>query len=135
MSMFEWKQEYSLDHRDIDGQHQKLFAFANELHAAMTQGHGREALAKTLENLIAYTKQHFASEERLMQANHYPDYEKHKAYHEELTAKVVAFQKEFEAGRVAMSVELLSFIKDWLRHHIGETDRKVAEFLKAKAAA
>jgi hemerythrin len=134
MSMFEWKQEYSLDHRDIDGQHQKLFAFANELHAAMAQGHGRDALSKTLENLVSYTKQHFASEERLMQANQYPDYLKHKADHDALTAKVVAFQHEFEAGRVGMTVELLQFVKDWLQHHIGETDRKVAMFLRSKAA-
>jgi len=134
MSMFEWKQEYSLDHRDIDGQHQKLFAFANELHAAMSQGHGKDALSKTLANLVSYTKQHFANEERLMQANHYPDYPKHKADHEALTSKVEAFQKDFEAGRLGMTVELLQFVKDWLRHHIGETDKKVAEFLKTKAA-
>jgi hemerythrin len=28
----------------------------------------------------------------------------------------------------------LQFLKDWLSHHIGETDRKVAVYLKSKAA-
>ncbi len=31
-----------------------------------------------------------------------------------------------------MTVELLQFLKDWLRTHIGETDRKVATFLKKR---
>jgi hemerythrin len=134
MSMFEWKQDYSLGHGDIDGQHKRLFQLANDLHAAMTQGKGKDTLSATLTRLVDYTKTHFASEERLMKTHQYPDYPHHKADHDELTDRVVAFQQEFAAGHVQMSVELLQFLKDWLRNHIGETDRKVAEFLKSKAA-
>ena len=132
--MFEWKSEYSLGHGDIDGQHQRLFELASHLHAAMTQGKGKESLSKTLADLVAYTRQHFANEERLMQAHHYPEYAEHKAAHDALTARVVEFQKEFDAGRVGMTVELLQFLKDWLRTHIGETDHKVALYLRSRAA-
>jgi hemerythrin len=134
MSMFAWKDEYGIGHGPIDGQHQRLFALANDLHAAMSQGKGKAALFKTLDALINYTKTHFATEERLMQAHGYPDYAAHKALHDELTKRVMAFQKDFEAGQVAMSVDLLQFLKDWLTNHIGVTDRKVAEFLKSEAA-
>jgi hemerythrin len=134
MSMFEWKPEYSLGYDEIDSQHKRLFEIASELHAAMSMGKGRTELSKTLASLIAYTRQHFASEERLMQRNHYPRYAQHKVEHDALTAKVVEFQKDFETGRVAMTVGLLQFVKDWLKHHIAETDQKVAAFLKSKAA-
>lgn len=134
MSMFNWKPEYSLGHADIDRQHQKLFELASDLHSAMLHGKGKEATSKTLSDLIAYTKLHFSNEERLMQMHHYPEYVRHKAFHDDLTARVVEFQKNFEAGRAALSVDLLQFLKDWLQHHIGETDRKVAAFLKSKAA-
>ncbi len=134
MSMFEWKQEYSIDHSEIDTQHKRLFELANELHKAMTLGQGKAALSTTLANLISYTKQHFASEERLMQMDHYPDYVQHKAKHDELTAQVIQFQNDFSTGRIGVTIGLLQFLKDWLQHHIGETDRKVAVFLKSKAA-
>ena len=134
MSMFEWKQDYSLGHADIDGQHKRLFELASDLHSAMTQGKGKDTLSKTLANLVSYTKMHFATEERLMQTHHYPEYAEHKAAHDALTARVLEFQKEFDAGRVGMTVQLLQFLKDWLQHHIAETDRKVASFLKSKAA-
>jgi hemerythrin len=134
MSLFEWRSEYSLGHENIDAQHKRLFALANELHTAMTQGQGKGALSLTLNNLVDYTKTHFANEERLMQTHHYPDYAEHKAAHDALTSRVIEFQKNFEAGRVGMTIELLQFLKDWLRTHIGETDHKVAAFLKSKAA-
>jgi hemerythrin len=134
MSLFEWRPEYGLGHDGIDAQHKRLFALANDLHSAMTEGKGKGALSETLEKLVAYTKTHFASEERLMQTHHYPDYAAHKAAHDALTSRVIEFQKEFAAGRVGMTIELLQFLKDWLRTHIGETDRKVAMYLKSKAA-
>jgi len=134
MSMFQWKQEYSVGHPQIDEQHKRLFELADELHAAMLAGKGKESLGKILGSLVAYTKAHFATEERLMQAHRYPGYAVHKAAHDTLTSRVIKFQKEFEAGHATITVDLLQFLKDWLTHHIGETDRKIASFLKARAA-
>lgn len=132
--MFEWKQEYSVGYVPIDQQHKRLFELANELHNAMITGKGKEALGKTFSGLIAYTKGHFATEEALMRTHHYPEYGKHKAAHDALAAKVVSLEKEFLAGRQAIGVDLLPFLRDWLTHHIGESDRKIAAYLNSKAA-
>lgn len=132
--MFEWKQEYSVGYVPIDQQHKRLFELAEELHKAMIAGKAREVLGKTLSSLIAYTKGHFATEEALMRTHHYPEFAKHKAAHDALTAKVMGLEKEFSVGRQAIGVELLPFLRDWLTHHIGESDRKIAEYLKSKAA-
>jgi hemerythrin len=135
MSMFAWKNEYSIGHSTIDAQHQRLFALANDLHSAMTLSKGKAAMSETLGNLIEYTKIHFASEERLMRTNQYPEYAEHKAAHDALTAQVCALEKDFEDGHGGLTVGLMQFLKDWLQHHIGGTDRKIADFLKTKAAA
>jgi hemerythrin len=134
MSLFDWKAEYAVGHPQIDSQHKRLYQLAADLHSAMVGGKAKDVLNVTLNNLIAYTKGHFANEERLMQMNHYPDYAKHKVLHDALTARVISFQKEFAAGRTSLSVDLLKFLSDWLRHHIGETDRKLARFVDGHAA-
>ena len=134
MSMFEWKQEYSVGFVTIDQQHKRLFELADELHKAMIAGKSKEILGRTLSGLISYTKGHFATEEGLMRKHGYPEYTKHKAAHDALAAKVAKYEQDFLAGRRTVGVDLLPFLRDWLTHHIGETDRKVAEFLNAKAA-
>jgi len=134
MSLFQWNDSYSVGHQEIDAQHKRLFQFAEELHLAMAGGKGKQMLSQTLANLVNYTKSHFASEEGLMKKYNYPDYPAHKAEHDKLTAKVVAFQNDFNAGRSMLSVDLMQFLKTWLAQHIGQIDHKVATYIREKAA-
>ena len=134
MSLFQWNESYSVGHQQIDAQHKHLFQLAEELHSAMAAGKGKQMLSQTLGNLISYTKSHFASEEGLMKKYNYPDYPAHKVEHDKLTAKVLAFQSDFNAGRTMLSVDLMQFLKTWLAHHIGQIDHKVAAYIREQAA-
>ena len=78
---------------------------------------------------------HFAHEERLMRLHDYPEFEQHKEQHEALTHQVVDFQADFQGGRVAMSVQLLQFLKDWLEKHIQGSDLAYAPHLKPMKVA
>jgi len=134
MSLFQWDESYSVGHLEIDAQHKRLFQLAEDVHAAMAAGKGKQMLSQTLANLINYTKSHFSSEERLMQRYGYPELPQHKAEHDKLTAQVLTFQNDFNAGRAVFSIDLMHFLKNWLAHHIGKVDQKVASYIKAKAA-
>ena len=133
--MFEWKSEYSVGIGTIDAQHQGLFAMCHDLHEAMRTGQGKDVLARLLDRLVQYTKTHFAHEERLQQMHAYPDFAKHKAEHDALTKKVLAFQEEFSAGRAAMAVDVLQVLTDWLVKHIQRSDFAYAPHLKAQRVA
>jgi len=133
--MFEWRNEFSVEIGSVDAQHKMLFAIANELYNAMASGQSKMALGRILDRLVQYTKVHFAHEERLMRLHGYPDFAVHKAEHDALTAQVMKFQEDFTRGRVAMSVQLLQFLKSWLEAHIKGTDQKYSPFLRSKAVA
>jgi hemerythrin-like metal-binding protein len=133
--MFEWKQQYSVHIASIDAQHQNLFRMAGDLYQAMTAGRGKAALSKLLDRLVQYTTVHFAHEERLMSLHRYPGLTAHVAEHQALTRKVLAFQADFEKGQALLTVQILNFLKDWLNHHIAESDQKYAPFLKERAVA
>ena len=68
-----------------------------------------------------------------MQEHRYPEYPQHRAEHLALTKKVAKFQKDYAAGQAVLTIEILQFLKDWLRHHIGEIDTKVGAYLKQQA--
>jgi hemerythrin len=131
--MFEWKPEYRVGIKSIDGQHQNLFAIALELYGAMSAGQGKSAVGPILDRLIQYTSVHFAHEERLMTQFGFPDFVKHKAQHDDLTLQVLDFQADYQAGRVAMTIQVLHFLKDWLLHHIQGSDKGYAPYVKSAA--
>lgn len=133
--MFEWQNDYAVNIGSVDAQHQTLFAMCRELYSAMSTGQGKSVLARLLDRLVQYTAMHFAHEERLFQLHRYPDFAKHKAEHDALTKKVLAFQTEFNAGRAALAVEVLQFLKDWLEKHIKGSDFAYAPYLKAQKVA
>lgn len=129
MPMMEWNDALRLGHSAIDRDHQKLVALLNDLSDAMEEGHGMDVCGSVLAQLIAYTKTHFAMEEQLMSAHHYPAESAHREEHARLVQEVVAFQAEFEAKTSILSVSLLHFLRKWLTHHILESDKALARAL------
>lgn len=132
--MFEWKPEYSVKIPAIDAQHKRLFALAGELNAAMATGQGWVFLEQALARLVDYTKEHFAAEERLMQAYKYPDLAAHREQHAKLTAQVQEFQERFQHKQALLTVELMHFLKSWLEKHINGSDQKYAALIRPKMA-
>ena len=68
-----WDEGLRLGVEEIDAQHQALLGHCNELVEAIRQGHGAEALGKTMAKLRDYTATHFAAEERYMERIGYPE--------------------------------------------------------------
>jgi hemerythrin len=133
MALFAWNDAYAVGVPEIDRQHQQLFAYAGQLHSAMIAGNGREVLGPILAGLITYTRAHFATEERLMQQSRFAGYAEHKAEHDALTRRVLRLQQEFDAGRVALTVEVMNFVRDWLARHITGTDQQLGDHLQRAA--
>lgn len=132
MAVLSWKPEFATNIRQVDADHQKLVDLINSLHDAMAAGKANDVLGKTLGELIAYTRKHFAAEESLMKLHGYPDYAAHKKEHEDLTKTVVELQQRFNEGKGGLTISTFTFLKDWLTKHIKGTDMKYAPYLRAK---
>jgi hemerythrin len=132
MAYFEWKEEYSVHIAQIDAQHQNLVALLNELFEAMQAGKGKEVTGKILANLVDYTVVHFQNEEKLLQSKGYPGLPAHCQEHVRFTQQVFDFQEQFASGKVALSVQISGFLKDWLSKHILQTDKQYSEYLTSR---
>ena len=127
--LFPWSDTYSVKIAIVDSQHKVLVDLINELHRAMITRKGKESLGGVLASLIKYTKSHFAAEEGLLRANQYPDLVNHKAEHERFTQTIVEFQDRFQRNEVAMTIDVMDFLKDWLVKHIMGVDKKYVPHL------
>lgn len=132
MALMEWNNNFSVNIKEIDDQHKKLFTMVNELHDAMKAGKGSDVTGKVLVGLVQYVASHFALEEKFMKEHSYPDYPKHKSEHDALTKQALDLQNQFKAGKPVLTVELLKFLREWLTNHILVTDKKYAPYLNSK---
>lgn len=123
-----WDSSLSVGIMSIDEEHQLLLGLIQKLNLA-SRSSEREVISGVLNELIDYTVKHFRHEEELLQKYHYPDVEKHIWEHQELTDKVLAMQKE---KRYLVKENFSALLREWLKHHIVETDRKYADFLAAQ---
>ncbi len=130
MAYKEWKKEFSVAVKQFNDDHKKLFGYLNELDQGLKAGIGIADMSYILKGLIDYTKTHFRNEERLMEKHGYPGYEQHKKEHDDLLQKVDLFYDEFSSGKKAFSIELLTFLDNWVTDHILKTDMKYKPFFE-----
>lgn len=127
--MYEWNNSYSVKVSAIDEQHKQLFRSIQELHQAMIEGKSKEKLGVVLEDLLKYTKNHFAVEEKAMVATAYPQYLAHKKEHDEFTKKIMDTVQDFQSGAIGISINLMDFLSQWLISHIQKVDQQYSPYL------
>jgi hemerythrin len=129
MAVPEWKDEYSVDGGMIDEQHKKLISMIQELHTAMIEGHGDEAVNSIMDQLASYTEYHFSAEEEFMEQMNYPELESHKDQHVYLTGEVFDVFTAIQDGQRDMAEDVFDFLNGWLINHILETDMKIKGYI------
>jgi hemerythrin len=132
MTLFEWKDMYSVNVAEIDNQHKLLVESLNGLYEAMLTRKAKEIIDGILKGLTDYAGVHFSYEERLMQMHGYPDYSEHKKKHEAFIKKVTDFTEKHKRGSLMVSMEVLNFLKEWLRDHILVIDKQYSTFFNEK---
>jgi hemerythrin len=129
MALLTFDKTYSVGIQFVDEQHEGLFDTLNELHAAMLKGQVNAVIGRLLQDLLAYTRSHFAAEEAMLAKAMYPGLGEHQSKHKMLTAQVAEYVDRYKRGEVALSVHLLNFLRDWLTSHILREDRAYSAWL------
>lgn len=127
-----WSSRFETGIPIIDTQHKALFAAVNKLADSFKDGTSSSQARESLDFLVQYAVEHFQTEERHMKDMGYPKLTSHMAEHAQLVEKAKALQAKMAEGR-PVTVEVTTFLADWLKHHINEVDMGYVEFAKAAA--
>ena len=132
MALIEWNETYSVQVEEMNRQHRRLIELINQLDSAMRMGKGKDVLGVIINDLAKYTTTHFTAEESLFLKYNYPAASAQKAMHQLFIDKVNDFRKKYEEGSIALSVQVIDFLSDWLKKHIMVEDKKYGPFLNEK---
>ncbi|MGK7395494.1 MAG: bacteriohemerythrin [Candidatus Cyclobacteriaceae bacterium M3_2C_046] len=128
MNIVNWKDElYSVKVSSIDQQHKKIFEILNRLFDSMTKGESKDVLREILSELVDYSQYHFNCEENhFCKLKLYKKSAEHKNKHQEFIEKVQQFQADYLAGEKMLTMDVFSYIKDWVNSHIRGCDKQFA---------
>jgi len=121
---FEWNDLFSVDNGELDSQHKGMFDLANSIENDL----GEEQIKKNIIDLYKYTREHFVTEEQMMRKTKYSKFDEHQRFHKELIVKLDKIStKSFTEESV---FSFMTFIYDWLTHHILDQDKDFAHFVQ-----
>ncbi len=128
----EWHDYLSVGMDEIDSQHKLLFEKYNAFFESYYAGRGNEEVIRLFSFLENYVATHFSDEEKLQQRIGFPDYQKHRLQHQELTCKVSEFKDrlENEGPNPDLIASAGLLMTGWLIEHISVMDRAIGEFMK-----
>ena len=121
MDEFAWNSKYSIGNAQIDAEHQRLFALANDIAAFAANGEKVARIRGAIFALCDHMKIHFQHEEEYMVRLGYPQYEEHKKLHEGIIAAMNAIMKHSE-----LVYKLKQLMHAWVRGHILPEDSRIA---------
>lgn len=133
-----WSPKLAIGVPEIDAQHRELFVRVDALLTALQERRGWLHVQRTLKFLDGYVEEHFRDEIALMRETGYPGLKAHLAMHDGFVVELRKLQALIrEAGEdasstVAVRAGVLLF--EWLRGHIGTSDRHFGDFLARRPA-
>jgi hemerythrin len=131
-----WSGTFACGIRLIDDQHKELINLVNEMfcHATGNDKQEREYFSKVIQKAVRYIKVHFATEEKIMRAMHYPDYAEHKKHHDHFILEVLYNIREYETEKHYTLFSFTKYLKDWILSHIGVVDKQYFLYVKRMIA-
>lgn len=126
----EWSDHFAVGIPIIDEQHEGIVERVNRLGNDMKAGHGVDRLAQTLGELVACTRQHFATEEALMdRAGLDEEAIRHRQVHQRLLDDVQSLSINLDGRSMVLTMR---YLQEWLLRHVEYMDRPLAVALKER---
>ncbi len=117
--------------------HESEIKILNEIDklATMYEIHKTEPdkLEEKLEEYIVHVKEHFASEERLMEEYNFPSYEMHKIAHDMFLADLDYATIQWKKfGNIKKIINFVRKTPEWIVMHVNSVDAPTADYIARK---
>ena len=126
-----WEACYELGVEDIDLQHHFFFNLINRLASELVRTDNVQYRGELINELNAYAKFHFISEENMMRKSAYPHFLHHQNLHVELIEQLSTRGSMLLIPEAHGATEsIITFLGEWFLQHTREVDRNFARYLR-----
>ncbi len=129
MQKIKWTDDFSVGIPIFDKHHRTIVSLLNDLIEHPDMKTSSEEFHSLLQELLHYTLYHLKYEEELMEKSGHDTekYRNHVAEHDSFIEKVTDFSAGAMDHQPGLPLLVLTFLKDWLQHHILVVDKEYAD--------
>ncbi|CUW40708.1 Hemerythrin [Magnetospirillum sp. XM-1] len=125
--MLVWRDAMSTGHPEIDKAQKQFLAHVNEFEATLRHAGADTAIGTFLTGLYEQTSINFSREEKAQRECGFPFQDAHHREHQALLGRLADLQNLYQAtphkaDHGAMLRDLAALIKDWVSHHMVQSD-------------
>ncbi len=125
-----WTDDLSIGIDVIDEHHRYLFDLINDLYEVVSHKRGAREVARLIKALDAYAKIHFRAEEQMMIYYGYKGIDRQLDQHHAFEEKIAEFYEELHVNPFVAQFDVLSYLRNWLLHHIRVEDAQLIELAR-----
>lgn len=139
MPLVQWTEAMSVGLAELDNDHKMLIKVINQLESNSGDAARSRVIRQCLLALRRYSEFHFAREEKVLSVCNFPGIEVQKSEHRDFLKRIGEVTRRFDAkpeeSVEVVNEELLSYLRDWLNHHILIEDMSYRPYVERSAAA
>ncbi len=128
-SFLVWDDDLSVGIQAMDEDHKHLLNLINNLRASVLCNTGEAFERQNLDDLLEYTRSHLKREEALLEEHGFPNYEGHKAQHDQMISYVESYVRKYQEQGRKILPEIADYLTLWLTDHIKVTDKQYSAYL------
>lgn len=128
-----WRKAYCCGIPEIDAEHKHMFDIANRIQFALSATPEGVEVAALVDELLEHIAEHFAAEEKMLEAKGFPDTEAHKQGHRILLTQAMELAARYKSKETTAGALFGFVIQDVVATHILQEDRKYFAWVKKLA--
>lgn len=128
---FVWNEDYKVNVKIFDEQHQHFFELANKVNNLVESGESdKQKILTVISEFGDYGLYHLAAEDECFKKYNYEDREAHMKAHEAYREKIKEYLEQTRETDDARKIaeELVYFSIQWLKNHILSMDKQYSSF-------
>lgn len=136
--MLVWREAMSTGHPEVDKAQKQFIAHVNEFETVLRQGGADAAIGTFLTGLYQQASINFGREEKVQRECGFPFQDAHHREHQALLGRLADLQNLYQAtphkaDHGAMLRDLAALIRDWVSHHMVQSDVMLRRYAPRQA--
>lgn len=129
-----WSKEYTLGVKRIDSEHDALLRGISNIEQAIEGRLESYLVLHAIGELRRIAASHFESEESMMRACGYAQYDAHQRAHRHFLAKLEEIEQH-TLDDIGGRQQLAAYLREWFKSHLVAGDKELAEFVLQSGGA